>query len=95
MLEQIRGEFRIHETRIFLTEEQLEGLELAVEGKSETGSFYYRLPGEEWTALAVDLDITFLSGGFTGNYIAIACHDMNHFMGTHADFDYFTYKGKD
>lgn len=90
-------DFSIFEHAVSLKDEELDGVELAVEGEVETGRFYYRLPGteSEWKLLSEDLDLSFLSGGFTGNFIAIACHDMNQFNGTYADFDYFTYKGKD
>jgi len=36
-----------------------------------------------------------LSGGFTGNFIGISAHDLDHFAGSYADFTYFKYQGKD
>ncbi|MDQ0493026.1 beta-xylosidase [Paenibacillus brasilensis] len=40
-------------------------------------------------------DISFLSGGFTGNFVGIAAHDMQQFQGSYADFSHFLYHGKD
>ena len=89
------GEVVILDPKVILPADD-HAVELAVTGEAETGSFHYRLPNEtEWKDLATDLDLTFLSGGFTGNFIAIASHDMNQYKGSYADFDYFTYLGKD
>lgn len=93
LMEARNGEFQILEPKVMLPSSELE---LAVSGEAETGSFYYRLPGEtDWNVLAENFDLTFLSGGFTGNFIALACHDMNQYRGCHADFDFFSYKGND
>ena len=89
------GVVEILEPKVVLPTENLD-VELAITGAAETGSFHYRLPKETaWQDLATDLDLTFLSGGFTGNFIAIASHDMNQYKGSYADFDYFTYLGND
>ena len=89
------GVVEILEPKVVLPTENLD-VELAITGAAETGSFHYRLPNETaWQDLATDLDLTFLSGGFTGNFIAIASHDMNQYKGSYADFDYFTYLGND
>ncbi|HFD1730423.1 TPA: hypothetical protein QFK66_001934 [Enterococcus faecium] len=37
----------------------------------------------------------YLSGGFTGNFIGIAVHDLNKKRGSYADFEFFKYDGKD
>ncbi len=71
-------------------------IQLAVEVTGVNGQYYYRTEsGDEWKPLGTPQNIGFLSGGFTGNFIGIAAHDMNHFKGSYADFEYFRYKGRD
>lgn len=71
-------------------------IQLAVNVNYEKSEFYYRFSNQEqWKLVHEEKDITFLSGGFTGNFIGIACHDMNQYKGCHADFEYFCYEGKD
>ena len=57
-------------------------------------SFYYKQDSEK-QRVGEPQNIAFLSGGFTGNFIGIACQDMNHFNDCYADFSYFSYKGFD
>ena len=88
-----RDEFTIEPVAIKLKEG--EALRIAVEVQEVTGQFVY-LTGEdtEWKPLGDSQNISFLSGGFTGNFIGIAAHDMQQFRGSHADFSYFRYQGK-
>lgn len=66
---------------------------IAVEGHEATAQFYYRYEDNlTWEPLFGTQFIGFLSGGFTGNYIAIAAHDMNSSQGSYADFAYFIYE---
>lgn len=71
-----------------------EAVRLAVDVSGVNGQFYYRSE-EEWQPLGSAQNISFLSGGFTGNFVGIAAHDMNQFGGSSADFAYFRYKGRD
>ncbi|MFC7681416.1 glycoside hydrolase family 43 protein [Paenibacillus sp. GCM10028914] len=71
-------------------------VQLAVDVNGVKGQFFYRTDeGESWKALGNSQNIGFLSGGFTGNFIGIAAHDMNQFGGSFADFEYFKYQGRD
>lgn len=73
-----------------------EMVQLAVEVNGIHGQFYYRTTEEqEWQTLGLPRHIGFLSGGFTGNFVGIAVHDMNRFGGSYADFEYFRYAGRD
>ncbi|AOZ94785.1 glycoside hydrolase family 43 protein [Paenibacillus crassostreae] len=69
---------------------------LAVEVNETQGQFFYHT-GERsaWEPLFEMQNISFLSGGFTGNFVGIAAHDMQQFQGSHADFSHFRYEGKD
>lgn len=88
-----RDEFTIEPVAIKLKEG--EALRIAVDVQEVTGQFVY-LTGEdtEWKPLGDSQNISFLSGGFTGNFVGIAAHDMQQFGGSHADFSYFRYQGK-
>ena len=69
---------------------------LAVEVHESIGQFYYRSgEGCDWIPLFEPVDIRFLSGGFTGNFVGIAAHDMQQFQGSYADFSHFRYDGFD
>lgn len=95
MMQSVNGNFSILDPAIKVAENN-EGVELAITAEAETGYFEYRFSKDsDWLPLAADLDLTFLSGGFTGNFIAIASHDMNQYKGCYADFEKFTYQGKD
>lgn len=69
---------------------------LAVEVHESKGQFYYRVgEASDWKPLYAAEDICFLSGGFTGNFVGIAAHDMQQFQGSYADFIHFCYEGND
>ncbi|MDP4097837.1 glycoside hydrolase family 43 protein [Paenibacillus sp. P96] len=72
---------------------------LAVEANEADAQFYYRTGAEEdagdWKSLFDQQRISFLSGGFTGNFVGIGAHDMQQFAGSYADFASFRYVGKD
>ncbi len=71
-------------------------IHLAVEVHATQGRFYYHLGNEPtWTPLFEKQNISFLSGGFTGNFVGIAAHDMQQFQGSYADFSHFLYHGQD
>ncbi|KHF37249.1 Beta-xylosidase [Paenibacillus sp. P1XP2] len=74
-----------------------ESVQLSVEAEGTNARFYYRAGAgeEDWQPLHGATDIGFLSGGFTGNFIGIAVHDMQQFQGIHADFSHFRYEGRD
>lgn len=67
---------------------------LAVEVNETEAQFYFRIGDESaWQILFELQDISFLSGGFTGNFVGIAAHDMQQFKGSYADFSHFLYEG--
>lgn len=71
-------------------------IHLAVEVHASHGQFYYGVGDKPaWKRLFEMQDISFLSGGFTGNFVGIAAHDMQQFQGSYADFSHFLYHGKD
>ncbi|WP_438494781.1 glycoside hydrolase family 43 protein [Paenibacillus sp. IHBB 3054] len=72
-----------------------ETVQIAVEVNEVNAQFMY-LAGEAaaWKPLGGEYNISFLSGGFTGNFVGIAAHDMGQFGGSSADFSYFRYQGR-
>ncbi|MGF7047689.1 xylan 1,4-beta-xylosidase [Paenibacillus sp. DS2015] len=71
-------------------------IHLAVEVNETQGQFYYHIGDESvWEPLCESQNISFLSGGFTGNFVGIAAHDMQQFQGSYADFTHFRYQGND
>ncbi|MNC36924.1 Beta-xylosidase [compost metagenome] len=69
---------------------------LAAAGEGSRGQIYFRTGAEPgWKKLYEPQELGFLSGGFTGNFIGIAAHDMGQFAGSYADFASFRYEGKD
>ncbi|MCJ7842091.1 glycoside hydrolase family 43 protein [Lederbergia sp. NSJ-179] len=71
-------------------------MELKIEVAGPTGQFYYRIARQDvWQQIGPPQDLLFLSGGFTGNFVGIAVHDMDEKNGSYADFDYFDYQGLD
>ncbi|MNP13159.1 Beta-xylosidase [compost metagenome] len=69
---------------------------IAVEVNETHGQFYYHSGDKSpWEPLFERQNISFLSGGFTGNFVGIAAHDMQQFQGSYADFAFFRYVGKD
>ncbi len=75
-------------------------IHLAVDVHDTAARFYYQTTDGEgqgakqdaWKPLYGEENISFLSGGFTGNFVGIAAHDMYQFKGSYADFSYFEYK---
>ncbi|KAF1300564.1 MULTISPECIES: glycoside hydrolase family 43 protein [Enterococcus] len=87
------GECHVSETAIPLTEATT-CLKVSVNGP--TGKFYYRENQKNnWLPLNEVQDLLFLAGGFTGNFVGIAVHDMDKKAGCFADFDFFDYHGND
>lgn len=73
-----------------------EPVRIAVDVQEVTAQFSYQAGNEtEWKPVGEPHNISFLSGGFTGNFVGIAAHDMNQFGGSYADFAYFRYEGKE
>ena len=71
-------------------------IHLAVDVNETEGQFYYHIGDESaWVPLFEKQNISFLSGGFTGNFVGIAAHDMQQFKGSYADFVHFRYQGND
>ncbi|MCC5895962.1 MAG: glycoside hydrolase family 43 protein [Alkalibacterium sp.] len=94
MMRSVNGLFTLMDEMLELESDQ--PVKLRVDVNKKTAQFYYQTPSDEHlSAFGETLDISFLSGGFTGNFIALACQDMNKFKGCYADFDYFSYKGSD
>lgn len=70
-------------------------IHLAVEVNETKAQFYYHLGDDAaWQPLYDEQNISFLSGGFTGNFVGIAAHDMQQYKGSYADFARFCYQGK-
>jgi len=87
------GQFQLDPTITPITAEEVQ---LKVMGNGAIGNFYFRLEKEEeWKEITTSQDLLFLAGGFTGNFIGIAVHDMNKKAATYADFSYFRYEGLD
>ena len=55
------------------------------------GQFYVKR-SQDWKKIGAKIDMQTLSGGFTGNFVAIGVHDLNVRGGSYADFDYFNYQ---
>ncbi|ANF98744.1 beta-xylosidase [Paenibacillus bovis] len=72
---------------------------LAVEVHETQAQFYYYTgtasDHTDWQTLYEPENISFLSGGFTGNFVGIAAHDMYQYRGSYADFSHFRYQGQD
>lgn len=91
-----RGEVHLIDTKVELLQNSEEGIELSIVAAGQEANIYYRLPQQKETQLLyAEKDLTFLSGGFTGNFIAIACHDMNQYKGCYADFEFFNYESNE
>ncbi|UMV47356.1 glycoside hydrolase family 43 protein [Paenibacillus macerans] len=89
-----RDEFTLD--TVLIDVDRFTAIQLAADVSGVHGQFYYRLDDKEaWLPLGGARNIGFLSGGFTGNFIGIAAHDMNRFGGSYADFGYFRYTGRD
>ena len=67
-------------------------LRIVVQGLQ--GQFFYR-QGADWQTIGERIHLGFLSGGFTGNFVGIAVHDMGKKQGCYADFSHFSYHGQD
>ncbi|MEC6747975.1 glycoside hydrolase family 43 protein [Marinilactibacillus sp. XAAS-LB27] len=94
MMQSVEGSFQLLEDIVELPEN--ESVKLRVEVDQVRAQFYYQTADDsEPQAFSSDKDISFLSGGYTGNFITLSCQDMNQFQGCSADFDYFVYEGKD
>ncbi|WHY02793.1 glycoside hydrolase family 43 protein [Neobacillus sp. DY30] len=71
-------------------------VELKIEVNGTVGNYYYRMAGDNlWHGIGESQDLLFLAGGFTGNFVGIAVHDMDRKAGSYADFDFFEYRGLD
>lgn len=92
LMKSVDGTFELSPTIISLNENQKVKLGIEVEGIH--AQFYYKTDKEK-QLMDEKKDISFLSGGFTGNFIALACQDMNVYKGCKANFKYFRYKGLD
>lgn len=94
MMKSINGEFTLNEKWVQL--DAGKSIFLRVEVNRKKAQFYFKTHAEDQQkSFNQKQDISFLSGGFTGNFIALACQDMSQFKGCYADFTYFNYKGLD
>ncbi|MED4040071.1 glycoside hydrolase family 43 protein [Niallia taxi] len=67
-----------------------------VEVNGPVANFYYQtVDSTAWQQIGDAQDVMFLSGGFTGNFVGIAVHDLDRKANSYADFDYFEYYGFD
>lgn len=94
MMKSDNGEFSLDKKWIEI--DAVDPIVLRVEVNGKDAQFYYKtsVDGEKISFNEIQ-NISFLSGGFTGNFIALACQNMNEFKGCYADFAYFHYKGFD
>ncbi len=91
-------EFYVHPEAVAIPDQGI--VHLAVEVTDTIARFYYKMATDEqtdinnerWKLLYGEENISFLSGGFTGNFVGIAAHDMYQFKSSYADFSYFEYK---
>lgn len=90
MMKAEKGTFSLTEEKIPIDSSMPIDLMIEVDGK-EAAFFYKHETDREYQLFGVKQDTTCLSGGFTGNFIALACQDMNQFKGCYADFAYFEY----
>ena len=86
----IRGEFYLFEKIVPIEKEKIA---LKVIVNHQFAQFYWKQ--EDWQPFLDELDISFLAGGFTGNFIGVTVQDLDRFNGSFADFEYFRYQGKD
>ncbi|NKD33383.1 glycoside hydrolase family 43 protein [Enterococcus casseliflavus] len=86
------GEFHLFPDKLPLAAAS-EPIGLKVVGSYLEAQWFYR-QSQTWHPFKKQ-SIQFLSGGFTGNFIGISAHDLDHFGKSYADFEYFTYQGKD
>lgn len=90
-----RGEFELLPQKMELP---LSGeIVIGVQIDDNRASFLWREAAQTQTErmpLCVGMDISYLSGGFTGNFIGIGVQDMEKFEGSYADFAYFYYKNQ-
>lgn len=70
-------------------------VKLQVEVNEVTAQFSFASEGsDQWTKLGEEQSIRFLSGGFTGSFVAIGVHDMHRYQNSFADFHHFQYTSK-
>lgn len=92
IMKAVDGIFDLSPVIIELEENQ--AVKLGIEVDDVEAQFYCEV-NERKKSVGEVQDISFLSGGFTGNFIALSCQDMNIYKGCHADFTYFKYKSLD
>lgn len=94
IMQSVDGIFTLHDQMIDIKTQA--GVKLSVEANEKEAQFYYQDDSQtSKTKFGDKQNISYLSGGFTGNFIALACQDMNQFKGCYADFEYFSYTGFD
>lgn len=87
------GEFSLEPVLIPLADKSV-CLKIEVDGP--VAKFFYRTDAKsEWQQVGAIQNILFLAGGFTGNFVGLACHDMDLKAGCYAEFDFFEYHGLD
>lgn len=89
LMKSVDGIFELLPLIIELEDNQAVKLGIEVDGVE--AQFYYEANDGKQLMGEIQ-DISFLSGGFTGNFIGLSCQDMNRYKGSHADFVYFKYK---
>lgn len=86
-----QGEGAVSSLYVPLSEQETS---LKVMDNAGQAQFYYRESGS-WQSFGQLEDTLFLSGGFTGNFIGVAVHNLDLKAGSKAYFQEFTYQGKD
>lgn len=87
------GEFTLSPVCIKLGDREVK---FKVEVNGPVANFYYQTgDSTAWQEIDDAQDVMFLSGGFTGNFVGIAVHDLDRKANSYADFDYFEYYGFD
>ena len=89
----VEGEFTLSPVCIKMGEGEVK---FKVEVNGPVANFYYQTgDSSAWQEIGYAQDVMFLSGGFTGNFVGIAVHDLDKKANSYADFDYFEYYGFD
>lgn len=94
LMKAVDGTFELTPDVVELADDEETQLSVNIDGL-EAAFYYKEKHSDEKHQVGKSQDISFLTGGFTGNFIGIACQDMNQYKGCYADFTYFSYKGLD
>lgn len=89
LMKSVPDNFELFSTTIPLSDETVK---LRIDGRGLQGAAYYQTAvNPNWQLVADQIDLRFLSAGFTGNFVGIGVHDMDQKEGCFADFSEFRY----